>query len=137
MSAAETAAAPSERATNLRANTAIVALLADAGRPMSIAEVHATWSAEPATPERLLAMRKRLMYLTYENRLQTHGTGDSRTWSASRRNVPAAPETDVQPRVAEPRSINVLLGDYKPLPGPVLRPGALDYQRIQSVGYRC
>lgn len=123
--------------TTVKANAAIVALLADAGRPMSAAEVHAAWSEEPATPERLLAIRKRLMYLAYEHRLQTHGKGEARTWSASRRHVPTVVKTEVEPSVAGSRCINVLLGDYKPLPGPVLRAGALDYQRIASVGYRC
>lgn len=42
------------------------------------------------------------------------------------------------PNVALPPQINVMHGPvYRPEPAPVLRPGALDYQRIASRGYRC
>ncbi|BEU96583.1 hypothetical protein ACDW_22880 [Acidovorax sp. DW039] len=42
------------------------------------------------------------------------------------------------PNLALPPQINVMHGPvYRPEPSPVLRPGALDYQRIASRGYRC
>lgn len=42
------------------------------------------------------------------------------------------------PNVALPQQINVMHGPvYRPEPSPVLRPGALDYRRIASRGYRC
>ena len=46
------------------------------------------------------------------------------------------PETAAMP-VALPRRINVMLGEYVPPRMASLRPGALDYQRIASRGYRC
>ena len=39
--------------------------------------------------------------------------------------------------VALPRRINVMVGDYVPPRMASLRPGAMDYQRIESRGYRC
>lgn len=39
--------------------------------------------------------------------------------------------------VALPRRINVMLGEYVPPRMVSLRPGSLDYQRIESRGHRC
>jgi hypothetical protein len=39
--------------------------------------------------------------------------------------------------VALPRRINVMVGDYVPPRMSSLRPGSLDYQRIESRGHRC
>lgn len=39
--------------------------------------------------------------------------------------------------VALPRRINVMTGDYVPPRMSSLRPGSLDYQRIESRGHRC
>ena len=41
------------------------------------------------------------------------------------------------PPIAGPRRVNVMAGDYMPPAGPALRPGALDFQRVGSVGFRC
>lgn len=53
----------------------------------------------------------------------------------------AAPAASCQaepaPPIAEPRRINVMAGVYMPPAGPALRPGALDFQRVGSVGFRC
>ena len=45
-------------------------------------------------------------------------------------------ETEALP-VALPRRINVMLGEYVPPRMVSLRPGSLDYQRIESRGHRC
>ena len=46
--------------------------------------------------------------------------------------VPSAP-----PVLVPPRRINVMQGDYVPPPMTPARPGALDFQRYASRGFRC
>ena len=41
------------------------------------------------------------------------------------------------PPIAGPRRVNVMAGTYLPPAGPALRAGALDFQRVGSVGSRC
>ncbi len=69
-----------------------------------------------------------------------------KTWfvRSSARAVPVhTTAPDAQPSevaampVALPRRINVMVGEYVPQHMASLRPGALDYQRIASRGYRC
>lgn len=48
-------------------------------------------------------------------------------------NKPAQPK----PNLVPPRQYNVMSGKYEPPAGPVVRPGALDFKRVSSVGYPC
>ena len=41
------------------------------------------------------------------------------------------------PPIAGPRRVNVMKGTYLPPACPALRLGALDFQRVGSVGFRC
>lgn len=115
--------------------------LANAARPLSLAEVFRdVYPGQRATDCALLALRKRLQYLAAEGRLQSDGYGDGRTWSGiteAQRAEQAAHEAAQAARVALPRRVNVMSGTYAPPRGPALRPGALDHARIESRGYRC
>lgn len=52
--------------------------------------------------------------------------------------TPAMPcQAEPAPPIAGPRRVNVMAGVYMPPAGPALRPGALDFQRVGSVGFRC
>ena len=52
--------------------------------------------------------------------------------------APAAPcQAEPAQPIAGPRRVNVMAGVYMPPAGPALRPGALDFQRVGSVGFRC
>lgn len=46
-------------------------------------------------------------------------------------------ETQEAVQVVVPRTFSVTSEPYKPPPGPALRPGALDFMRCPSVGFRC
>ena len=119
--------------------------LANAARPLSLAEVFRdVYPGQRATDCALLALRKRLQYLAAEGRLQSDGYGDGRTWSGiteAQRAEQAAQEAAHQAaqaaRVALPRRVNVMSGTYVPARGPALRPGAMDFRGCPSVGYRC
>lgn len=119
--------------------------LANAARPLSLAEVSRdVYPGQRATDCALLALRKRLQYLAAEGRLQSDGYGDGRTWSGiteAQRAEQAAHEAAHQAaqaaRVALPRRVNVMSGTYVPPRGPALRPGAMDFRSCPSVGYRC
>ena len=119
--------------------------LANAARPLSLAEVFRdVYPGQRATDCALLALRKRLQYLAAEGRLQSDGYGDGRTWSGiteAQRAEQAAHEAAHQAaqaaRVALPRRVNVMSGTYAPPRGPALRPGTLDFRSCPSVGYRC
>ena len=119
--------------------------LANAARPLSLAEVFRdVYPGQRATDCALLALRKRLQYLAAEGRLQSDGYGDGRTWSGiteAQRAEQAAHEAAHQAaqaaRVALPRRVNVMSGTYVPARGPALRPGAMDFRGCPSVGYRC
>ena len=119
--------------------------LANAARPLSLAEVFRdVYPGQRATDCALLALRKRLQYLAAEGRLQSDGYGDGRTWSGiteAQRAEQAAHEAAHQAaqaaRVALPRRVNVMSGPYVPARGPALRPGAMDFRSCPSVGYRC
>ena len=126
-------------------NDYIESHLANAARPLSLAEVFRdVYPGQRATDCALLALRKRLQYLAAEGRLQSDGYGDGRTWSGiteAQRAEQAAHEAAHQAaqaaRVALPRRVNVMSGTYAPPRGPALRPGALDFRSCPSVGYRC
>ena len=126
-------------------NDYIVSHLANAARPLSLAEVFRdVYPGQRATDCALLALRKRLQYLAAEGRLHSDGYGDGRTWSGiteAQRAEQAAHEAAHQAaqaaRVALPRRVNVMSGTYVPARGPALRPGALDFRSCPSVGYRC
>ena len=119
--------------------------LANAARPLSLAEVFRdVYPGQRATDCALLALRKRLQYLAAEGRLHSDGYGDGRTWSGiteAQRAEQAAHEAAHQAaqaaRVALPRRVNVMSGTYVPARGPALRPGAMDFRGCPSVGYRC
>ena len=120
--------------------------LANAARPLSLAEVFRDVypGQQRATDCALLALRKRLQYLAAEGRLQSDGYGDGRTWSGiteAQRAEQAAHEAAHQAaqaaRVALPRRVNVMSGTYVPARGPALRLGAMDFRSCPSVGYRC
>lgn len=116
--------------------------LANAARPLSLAEVFRdVYPGKPAKDCALLALRKRLQYLAAEGRLQSDGYGDGRTWrgiTEAQRAEQAAHEAAHQAaRVALPRRVNVMSGTYVPARGPALRPGAMDFRSCPSVGYRC
>ena len=126
-------------------NDYIESHLANAARPLSLAEVFRdVYPGKPANDGALLALRKRLQYLAAEGRLQSDGYGDGRTWSGiteAQRAEQAAHEAAHQAaqaaRVALPRRVNVMSGTYAPARGPALRPGAMDFRGCPSVGYRC
>lgn len=119
--------------------------LANAARPLSLAEVFRdVYPGQRATDCALLALRKRLQYLAAEGRLHSDGYGDGRTWSGiteAQRAEQAAHEAAHQAaqaaRVALPRRVNVMSGTYVPARSPALRAGALDFRSCPSVGYRC
>ena len=119
--------------------------LANAARPLSLAEVFRdVYPGQRATDCALLALRKRLQYLAAEGRLHSDGYGDGRTWSGiteAQRAEQAAQEAAHQAaqaaRVALPRRVNVMSGTYLPARGPALRAGAMDFRSCPSVGYRC
>lgn len=115
--------------------------LANAARPLSLAEVFRdVYPGQRATDGALLALRKRLQYLAAEGRLQSDGYGDGRTWSGiteAQRAEQAAQEAAQAAPVALPRRVNVMAGTYVPARSPALRPGAMDFRNCPSVGYRC
>ena len=125
-------------------NDYIESHLANAARPLSLAEVFRdVYPGQRATDCALLALRKRLQYLAAEGRLQSDGYGDGRTWSgiteaqrAERAAQKAAQAAQAAP-VALPRRVNVMSGTYVPPRGPALRAGAMDFRGCTSVGYRC
>ena len=102
--------------------------LANAARPLSLAEVFRdVYPGKPAKDCALLALRKRLQYLAAEGRLHSDGYGEGRTWSGI---------TEAQ-RAELPRRVDVMSGNYVPARGPALRAGAMDFRSCPSVGYRC
>lgn len=115
--------------------------LANAARPLSLAEVFRdVYPGQRATDCALLALRKRLQYLAAAGRLQSDGYGDGRTWSGiteAQRAEQAAHEAAQAAPVALPRRVNVMSGTYVPPRGPALRAGAMDFRGCPSVGYRC
>ena len=115
--------------------------LANAARPLSLAEVFRdVYPGQRATDCALLALRKRLQYLAAEGRLHSDGYGDGRTWSGiteAQRAEQAAQEAAQAAPVALPRRVNVMAGTYVPARSPALRPGAMDFRGCPSVGYRC
>ena len=115
--------------------------LANAARPLSLAEVFRdVYPGQRATDCALLALRKRLQYLAAEGRLHSDGYGDGRTWSGiteAQRAERAAQEAARAALVALPRRVNVMSGTYVPPRGPALRAGAMDFRSCPSVGYRC
>ena len=122
-------------------NDYIESHLANAARPLSLAEVFRdVYPGQRATDCALLALRKRLQYLAAEGRLQSDGYGDGRTWSGitdAQRAEQAAHEAAQAAPVALPRRVNVMSGNYVPARGPALRAGAMDFRGCPSVGYRC
>lgn len=122
-------------------NDYIVSHLANAARPLSLAEVFRdVYPGKPAKDCALLALRKRLQYLAAEGRLHSDGYGDGRTWSGiteAQRAEQAAQEAAQAAPVALPRRVNVMAGTYVPARSPALRPGAMDFRGCPSVGYRC
>ena len=119
--------------------------LANAARPLSLAEVFRdVYPGQRATDCALLALRKRLQYLAAEGRLHSDGYGDGRTWSgiteaqrAAQAAQKAAHQAAQAALVALPRRVNVMSGTYVPARGPALRAGAMDFRSCPSVGYRC
>lgn len=119
--------------------------LANAARPLSLAEVFRdVYPGQRATDCALLALRKRLQYLAAEGRLHSDGYGDGRTWSgiteaqrAERAAQEAAHQAAQAAPVALPRRVNVMAGTYVPARSPALRAGAMDFRSCPSVGYRC
>lgn len=115
--------------------------LANAARPLSLAEVFRdVYPGKPAKDCALLALRKRLQYLAAEGRLQSDGYGEGRTWSGiteAQRAEQAAQEAAQAAPVALPRRVNVMAGTYEPARSPALRAGAMDFRSCPSVGYRC
>lgn len=122
-------------------NDYIESHLANAARPLSLAEVFRdVYPGQRATDCALLALRKRLQYLAAEGRLHSDGYGDGRTWSGiteAQRAEQAAHEAAQAALVALPRRVDVMSGTYAPPRGPALRPGAMDFRNCPSVGYRC
>ena len=115
--------------------------LANAARPLSLAEVFRdVYPGQRATDFALLALRKRLQYLAAEGRLHSDGYGDGRTWSGiteAQRAEQAAQEAAQAAPVALPRRVNVMSGNYVPARDPALRAGAMDFRSCPSAGYRC
>ena len=115
--------------------------LANAARPLSLAEVFRdVYPGQRATDCALLALRKRLQYLAAEGRLHSDGYGGGRTWSGiteAQRAEQAAQEAAQAAPVALPRRVNVMAGTYVPARSPALRAGAMDFRSCPSVGYRC
>ena len=115
--------------------------LANAARPLSLAEVFRdVYPGQRATDCALLALRRRLQYLAAKGRLHSDGYGGGRTWSGiteAQRAERAAQEAAQAALVALPRRVNVMSGTYVPPRGPALRAGAMDFRGCPSVGYRC
>lgn len=134
---AATTAQPSRAALN----DYIEKHLANAARPLSLAEVFRdVYPGQRATDCALLALRRRLQYLAAAGRLHSDGYGDGRTWSGiteAQRAERAAQEAAQAALVALPRRVDVMSGNYVPARGPALRAGAMDFRSCPSVGYRC
>ena len=134
-------AATTTRLSRAALNDYIENHLANAARPLSLAEVFRdVYPGQRATDCALLALRKRLQYLAAEGRLHSDGYGDGRTWSGiteAQRAEQAAQEAAQAAPVALPRRVNVMAGTYVPARGPALRAGAMDFRSCPSVGYRC
>ena len=115
--------------------------LANAARPLSLAEVFRdVYPGQRATDCALLALRRRLQYLAAKGRLHSDGYGGGRTWSGiteAQRAEQAAQEAAQAALVALPRRVNVMAGTYVPARSPALRAGAMDFRSCPSVGYRC
>ena len=115
--------------------------LANAARPLSLAEVFRdVYPGQRATDCALLALRARLQYLAAEGRLHSDGYGGGRTWSGiteAQRAERAVQEAAQAAPVALPRRVNEMSGTYVPARGPALRVGAMDFRNCPSVGYRC
>ena len=122
-------------------NDYIESHLANAARPLSLAEVFRdVYPGQRATDCALLALRRRLQYLAAAGRLHSDGYGGGRTWSGiteAQRAERAAQEAAQAAPVALPRRVNVMSGTYVPARGPALRAGAMDFRSCPSVGYRC
>ena len=138
-------AATTSQLSRAALNDYIESHLANAARPLSLAEVFRdVYPGQRATDCALLALRKRLQYLAAEGRLHSDGYGDGRTWSGiteAQRAEQAAQEAAHQAAqaalVALPRRVNVMAGTYVPARSPALRAGAMDFRSCPSVGYRC
>ena len=122
-------------------NDYIESHLANAARPLSLAEVFRdVYPGQRATDCALLALRRRLQYLAAAGRPHSDGYGGGRTWSGiteAQRAERAAQEAAQAALVALPRRVNVMAGTYVPARSPALRAGAMDFRSCPSVGYRC
>ena len=126
-------------------NDYIESHLANAARPLSLAEVFRdVYPGQRATDCALLALRRRLQYLAAAGRLHSDGYGGGRTWSgiaeaqrAAQAAQKAAHQAAQAALVALPRRVNVMSGTYVPARGPALRADAMDFRSCPSVGYRC
>lgn len=89
--------------------------------------------------------QKRLSYLTFSGQLQITNRNGQRHWCAPL--ADEAPETAAVPAESSPAWVGSVAQSprndvmhcpvYVPGRAPVLRPGALDFKRLGSVGDRC
>ena len=93
-------------------NDYIESHLANAARPLSLAEVFRdVYPGQRATDCALLALRRRLQYLAAKGRLHSDGYGGGRTWSGiteAQRAERAAQEAAQAAPVALPRSCSIV-----------------------------
>ena len=87
-------------------------------------------------------LRKRLSNLVDGNWLDIAWAADGEMlWLVAPRARAAQPALPTPashaPTLVPPRQINAMAGTYTPPPMAAARPGALDFQRVGSVGYRC
>ena len=87
-------------------------------------------------------LRKRLSNLVDGNWLDIAWAADGEMlWLVAPRARAAQPALPTcashAPTLVPPRQINVMAGTYTPPPMAAARPGALDFQRVGSVGFRC
>lgn len=125
--------------------------LVERHNPCAYADLYRAFCADPSCPVATKRFNAKLSYLVYSEQLQCSGIGKKRSFwlgplagcrqptAAAHPRKLALPEPALEhPRqVVPPRTIDINCPAYKPPHNPVLRPGALDYQRYASYGHGC
>ena len=119
-----------------------------AHEPVKFAALADLFCAKPLTTTGIKRLRARLSYLVDVGRITVSGETHQRAWSGPDHAV-APPSTKramaLHPaskphlgQVVPPAQYDVMRAPpWRPGPGPVMRPGAMDHLAARSVGVRC